>query len=193
MEEPGGMMSGVTALMLAQAAANGTSYGPPEPVRPAPVAAKAGADPCRATEPRADQREIVVCAQRPEGYRLDPDVMKARKSYREHLRPKPPERFVDTSCRSVGPMGCGPPAGINLIGAALTAVQMAQRLASGKEIGSMFVTDPNPSEYQLYQEAKQEREAREAQQAAQAAAKAAAARPAPPPETSKDAPADPAR
>ena len=91
--------------------------------------------------------------------------MRARKSYREHLRPKPPERFVDTSCRSVGPMGCGPPAGINLIGAALTAAEMAKRLAAGKEIGSMFVTDPNPTEYQLYQMAKHEREAREAEKA----------------------------
>jgi hypothetical protein len=189
----GAMMSGVTALILAQAAASGTAYGPPEPVRPAPVAAKAPADPCRAVDPRADQREIVVCAQRPEGYRIDPDVMKARKAYREHLRPKPPERFVDSSCRSVGPMGCGPPAGINLIGAALTAAEMAQRLASGKEIGSMFVTDPQPSEYQLYQMAKAEREAAEAQKAAQTAAKAAAARPAPPPETSKDTPSEQVR
>jgi len=184
------MMSGVTVLMLAQAAASGPTYGPPVPAKPAPppVAAKAAADPCPVPDPKADQREIIVCAQRPQGYRIDPDVMRARKSYREHLRPKPPERFVDTSCRSVGPMGCGPPAGINLIGAALTAAEMAQRLAAGKEIGSMFVTDPNPSEYQLYQMAKQEREALEAQKAAQAKARAVAAAPPPGPEPAKDAP-----
>jgi hypothetical protein len=182
----GSMLSGVTVLMLAQAAAGGTSYGPPEPARPAPVAAKAPADPCRTVAPSLDQRDIIVCAQRPEGYRIDPDVMKARKEYREHLRPKPPERYVDTSCRVVGPMGCGPPAGINLIGAALTAAEMAQRLAAGMEIGSLFVTDPQPSEYQLYLMAKAEREAAEAQKAGQAAAKAAAARPAPGPEPTKD-------
>jgi hypothetical protein len=178
------MMSGMTVLMLAQAAASGTGYGPPAPPKPAPpaVAAKAAADPCPTPDPKADQRDIIVCAQRPQGYRIDPDVMRARKSYREHLRPKPPERFVDTSCRSVGPMGCGPPAGINLIGAVLTAAEMAKRLAAGKEIGSMFVTDPSPSEYQLYQEAKHEREAREAQAAAQAKAKAVAAAPPPGPE-----------
>jgi hypothetical protein len=178
------MMSGMTVLMLAQAAASGTGYGPPAPPKPASpaVAAKAAADPCPTPDPKADQRDIIVCAQRPQGYRIDPDVMRARKSYREHLRPKPPERFVDTSCRSVGPMGCGPPAGINLIGAVLTAAEMAKRLAAGKEIGSMFVTDPNPSEYQLYQEAKHEREAREAQAAAQAKAKAVAAAPPPGPE-----------
>ena len=168
------MVSGMTMLMLAQAAASSVAYGPPAPPAPTPAAAaKAAADPCATAAPRADQREIVVCAQRPQGYRIDPDVMLARRSYREHLRPKRPERFVDTSCRSVGPMGCGPPAGINLIGAALTAAEMAKRLAAGKEIGSMFVTDPQPDEYQLYVQAKHEREAREAEKAAQAKAAAA--------------------
>ena len=184
-------MSGVAMVMLAQAAASGTGYGPPEPA-PSRRRVGRGQGSGRAVpdpDPKADQRDIVVCAQRPQGYRIDPDVMRARKSYREHLRPKPPERFVDTSCRSVGPMGCGPPAGINLIGAALTAAEMAKRLAAGKEIGSMFVTDPQPSEYQLYQMAKHEREAREAQKAAEAKAKAAAARPAPGPEPTKDSPA----
>jgi hypothetical protein len=68
--------------------------------------------------------------------------------------------------------------GVNLIGVALTAAEMAKRVASGQEIGSMFQTDPTMSEYQLYELAKQQREAEEAQQAAEAAAakaKAAAA------------------
>ena len=52
---------------------------------------------------------------------------------------------------------------------------MAKRLAEGKEIGSMFVTDPHPSEYQLYQEAKREREAKEAEAKLAAAKKAKAA------------------
>ena len=38
----------------------------------------------------------------------------------------------------------------------------------------MFVTDPQPSEYQLYQEFKREREAKEAEKKAKAAAKAKA-------------------
>ena len=71
-------------------------------------------------------------------------------------------------------MGCTPGAGVNLIGAALTAAQMAARLAQGKEIGSMFVTDPHPTEYQLYVEAKRAREAREAEAEAEAAAAAKA-------------------
>lgn len=165
------MVSGMAMVMLAQAAAQ---YGPTEPVRPL-AAAKAPVEPCSPAVPKSDQREIVVCAQRPQGYRLDPDVMLARRAYRNHTHPKSPERFADTSCRSVGPMGCGPPAGINLVGAALTAVEMATRVAAGKEIGSMFVTDPQRSEYQLYLEAKREREARELEQAAQRKAKAAKA------------------
>jgi hypothetical protein len=59
---------------------------------------------------------------------------------------------------------------------------MAERLSKGQEIGSMFVTDPQPSEYQLYLEAKRAREAKEAEAAAKAkaAAKAAQAPPAAP-------------
>ncbi|MEO6581405.1 MAG: hypothetical protein ABIN68_01190, partial [Sphingomicrobium sp.] len=59
--------------------------------------------------------------------------------------------------------------------AALTAVEMASRLAKGQAIGSMFVTDPQMSEYQLYQEAKHARETRETEVAAIKAAKAKAA------------------
>ena len=71
-------------------------------------------------------------------------------------------------------------AGINLIGMALTAAEMAKRVASGQEIGSMFQTDPTMSEYQIYQIEKQRREVEEAQAAAEAAAakaKAAASAP----------------
>jgi hypothetical protein len=70
---------------------------------------------------------------------------------------------------------------INLIGAALTAAEMAARLSRGQEIGSMFVTDPQPNEYQLYQQAKAERQAEEASKAAKAKANEAAKTP--PPET----------
>jgi hypothetical protein len=120
--------------------------------------------------------EIVVCVQRPQGYRLDPDVMEAKREIRGGGRPKRPDRMKDTSCAVVGAAGCiGAGAGINLIGAALTAAEMAARLSKGQEIGSMFVTDPQPTEYQLYLEAKQRREAKEAAKAAAAKVKAKAA------------------
>jgi hypothetical protein len=49
---------------------------------------------------------------------------------------------------------------------------MAARLSKGQEIGSMFRTTPEMSEYELYQEAKRAREAKEADAAAAAAARA---------------------
>jgi hypothetical protein len=47
---------------------------------------------------------------------------------------------------------------VNLLAVALTAAQMAERLSKGQEIGSMFRTDPQMSEYEYYQLAKAERE-----------------------------------
>ena len=147
-------------------------YGPaaPSPPRPTP---KPPEQRCPTAGPPPDPREIVICAQRPEGYRLDPDLVEARRELKSG-RPRRPENFKDHSCSSIGPMGCGPQAGINLVGAALTAAEMAARLAKGQEIGSMFVTDPHPTEYQLYLEAKQRREAKEAVKAAKAKAAAQA-------------------
>ena len=167
------MPAGLTAalVLLAQAAtAPAASSTPPEPARvPA-------ADSCRPGQRATNPNEIVICAERTDGYRLNPDVMQARRELRSGGRPtRPgPGGMKDGTC-AVGPMGCGPQAGINLIGAALTAAQMAGRLAAGQEIGSMFLTDPHPSEYQLYQAAKARREAEEAEQAAKAKAQAAEA------------------
>lgn len=136
------------------------------PADTAPATADAKpADRCP-TLPNAQPGEIVVCGERPQGYRLDPDVMEASRGKRGGGRLKRPERHRDTSCASVGPAGCiGAGAGINLIGAALTAAEMAARLAKGEPIGKMFVTDPQPTEYQRYVAAKRVREAREAEAA----------------------------
>jgi hypothetical protein len=69
-------------------------------------------------------------------------------------------------------MGCRGGPTINLIAAAMTAAEMAKRISEGKEIGSMFQTTPEPTEYDLYKEAKARREAKEAAAAAAAKAKA---------------------
>src|SRR5215210_7790938 len=73
------------------------SYGPPAPPPPAPKppVKRAGAG-CATPTPKADTREIVVCAERPQGYRLDPDVIEAKREMRSGRR-KPPERFADTN------------------------------------------------------------------------------------------------
>lgn len=184
------MMTGLPILMMlaAQAAtpaepavetSGGDFYGPVEPAPPKPkVVSAPTVDACKPTaakDVKDDTREIVVCAQKVEGYRIDPDVLKAQRLKKKNGKPRGPERLVDNSCGSVGPMGCRGGAGINLIAAALTAATMVQKAAAGENVGEMFITDPQPDEYQLYLQAKREREAKEAEQAAAAAAKAKAA------------------
>ena len=158
----------LVAIALLGAPANAV----PPSSQQAPAAEAKAADRCPKL-PNAQPGEILVCAERPKGYRIDPDVLEASRGMRKGGRPKRPERLKDNSCAVVGEAGCiGAAAGINLIGAALTAAQMAARLSRGEEIGSMFVTDPQMSEYELYVAAKRRREAEEA--AAKAKSKAAA-------------------
>ena len=154
--------------MLAQAApaAGGASEPVTTPAQPKAVPA--------CSEPSADSQTIVICTERPQGYRLDPDVMEAKRETRSPGQPVRPGGKVIPDCTNVGPAPCTM-AGVNLIGVALTAAEMAKRAASGEEIGSMFVTDPHPSEYQLYLMAKARREAEEEQKAALEKAKGARA------------------
>ena len=133
------------ALGAQAAAADG-----PAPASTPSVQAKPADDGCSPRRP-ANEREIVICAERPNGYRIDPDVMAARKARKRALagRPPPPSKMKDTSCTVVGPAGCIAQPGINILAAAATAAEMARRLSQGQEIGSMFVTEPQPDEYQL--------------------------------------------
>jgi hypothetical protein len=171
-----------TPAQMPPVAQTAPAYGPsaPAPPRPAGSAATARKD-CSPKAPDPETGAIVVCVIKPNGYRLDPDVMAAKKAKRDadHGRPPPPERYVDNNC-SVGPHACVD-TGINLLAVALTAAQMAERLSKGQEIGSMFVTDPQMSEYQYYQLARKEREQTETEAAnkayaAQVDAEAAAAK-----------------
>lgn len=165
------MMSGLPiALLFAAQAAADASYGPAPPPAPKPKAA-AAASACAVPPVDKDKGEIFVCAPRPEGYRIDPDVLKASKQARNRTKPKPPERMVDNSCASVGPHGCTT-TGVNLLNAALVLATIAQKAVSGGDVGQMFVTDPELSEYELYQLAKSEREATEAAEAVAAKVRA---------------------
>ena len=160
----------VVIAMLVQAASGApAAVPPPQPSHGAQAVNEA----CPSEPPKANQRDIVICAPRPQGYRLNPDVMEARREVRSGGRPTRPGGTVDDSCR-VGPRPCVG-AGINLVAAAITAATMAERAVKGENVGEMFVTDPHPSEYQLYLMAKARREQREAEAAAKAKAKAAAA------------------
>lgn len=161
----------VALALLAQAAspASDTAYGPAAP--PAVVVsaqpAKPPAGDCSTARPDPNSREIVICAQRTDGYRLNRDVMEARREMKNGSRPHNPHETVrPNDCATVGPMGCRGGPTINLMAAALTAAEMARRAAKGEEIGSMFKTTPASTEYELYLQAKKRREAEELAKAA---------------------------
>lgn len=160
----------VVIALLAQAA----SAPPPTPPPTGDPPEKSSAeDPCASAKTASDDSHIVICAPRPNGYRINPDVMEAKRELKSGGRPPRPGATPNTGC-PVGPMGCQT-AGINLLAAGITAITMAEKAVKGENVGEMFITDPHPTEYQLYQMAKQRREEREAEAADKAGAKAAAA------------------
>jgi hypothetical protein len=167
------MLAGLpVALALAAQAAAANPPATPD-AKPPPTPA---AQVCTSGRPDPKATEIVICAPKPDGYRINPDVLKAsRQASRNRSRPTPQTKFPDTSCTVVGPAPCIGAPMINLLAAAATAAEMADRVAKGQEIGSMFKTTPTPTEYDLYVEAKRAREAEEAAKAAKAKAKAAQA------------------
>ena len=172
----------IAAAVAAQAA--GASPIPP-PAQPAPADGPAKPPPpktagspgpalkgCSPKTPDPNSDTIIVCVVKPNGYRIDPDILAAKKAKREQDQGRPlnrSERLADSSC-SVGPHACVD-TGINLLAVALTAAQVAERAAKGQEIGSVFKTDPQLSEYQYYQLAKAEREKKESEAADEAYAK----------------------
>jgi hypothetical protein len=178
------MPAGFSIVLAAAAqavAAPASSYGPAPTAASAAAAAPAKEAPHQCTtpaKPDPNSRDIVICAERPNGYRLDPDVLAARrlKKKGESVRPRNPhETYANHSCATVGPMGCRGQPTIDMFTAAAALAAMGQRLSKGQEIGSMFKTEPTSSEYQLYLEAKKQREEQEADKAAKAKAAAAQA------------------
>ena len=156
-------MSGLPILILAAAqAAAPAAAGSPSTEAEATTAGPN--QPCSTPYPKDGEQEIVICVERPQGYRIDPDLMEAEREARRR-KLKRPERFGDNSCASVGPMGCRNGGGINLLAAAVTAATMAKRALNGENVGEMFITEPQPDEFQLYQQAKREREAKRAAEA----------------------------
>ncbi len=163
----------VALVMLAQATGASASADPSaEPVgahgsertsvaKPAQSSAASAVPDCSPPKPDPNSREIVICAVKPEGYRLNPDVLEAKREVRNGGKLKPPENFKQNNCSTIGPMGCRG-SYFNVMAAAVAAAEMADRLSKGEEVGSLLVTDPHPSEYQLYLEAKKRREAKEA-------------------------------
>jgi hypothetical protein len=176
------------ALAAAAQAASPLPAQVPPPAAAAPSAtdaqAKSAERECAKDGQTGSRREIVICAQRTPGYRINPDILEARREVRSAGRPTRPGGSPRPDCETVGPIPCMN-AGINLIGAALTAVAMAEKASKGENVGQMFITDPQPDEYHLYLMAKARREEREAEAKAKKAKAQQAAQPA-----AQPAPAD---
>jgi hypothetical protein len=169
------------ALLFAQAAAAAPAYGPSDspPAKTAPAPVKTAERECAPQNPDPKANAIVVCAVKPEGYRIDPDVLAAKRMKKkgDGGPPKNPhETYADHSCATVGPMGCRGGAGFNVVGAAMAAANMIDKAVKGENVAQTLATDPTRSEYQLYKEAKREREEKEANAAAKAISDAAKAK-----------------
>lgn len=175
------MPAGFLILLMAAGPAIATSH-PDAPVTPPAsgnaLAREATRDCTTPAVPDPNSGDIVVCAVKPNGYRLDPDVLAAKRAKKkgESIRPRNPrESYADHNCTTIGPMGCRGQPTIDMFTAAAALAAMGQRLSKGQPIGPMFQTQPTESEYQLYLDAKKQREEQEAQKAAKAKAAAAQA------------------
>ena len=109
------MPAGLTVLALFAQAAT-APVGPAAPEQKKTVTTTTAPACPKTADPNSNQ--IIICAPRIEGYRLNPDVLEARREMRNPGRPKRggPDLAPYRDC-TVGPMGCGPQAGINLLAA----------------------------------------------------------------------------
>lgn len=191
----------VAIILFAQAAGSATTpagvqpaYGPvaAAPSTPPPVPSDQTQRECAPQAKGPKGNEIVVCAVKPDGYRLPPDIVEARRLKKEGvtIRPRNPhETYADHSCAHVGPMGCRGAPTLDMLAVAATAAEISKRMAKGQEVGSIFQTEKSSTDYQYYQIAKKEREDKEAAAAAKAAkAKAIAASKAEPAPAAPSAP-----
>jgi hypothetical protein len=178
---PTGLSIMLIAAAQAAAAQSSTQTQPPAAAAAGSgnvLAREASGDCTTPSVPDPNSRDIVVCAVKPDGYRLDPDILAAKRAKKkgESIRPRNPhETFANHNCATIGPMGCRGQVTVDAFTAAAVVAQMAARLSNGQPIGPMFQTQPTKSEFQLYLDAKKQREEQEADKAAKARAAAAQA------------------
>lgn len=109
-----------------------------------------------------EARNIVVCGQRREGFRLDPDVMEAKREVETDSRSASSKVPTAQAACSPQPMGCGKSLdSFDLANVAIVLGTSAIRAAKGEVWTKAFKTG-GPDEYQQYQQAKQRRKAQDA-------------------------------
>jgi hypothetical protein len=113
-----------------------------------------------------DARSITVCAQRRQGYRLDPSVMEASREVEQTNRSlSSPTPAAQAVCSSQT-MGCGKGIeSLDLANVALVVGTAALKAAKG-ESWQAAIKPGAADEYQLYRQAKRRHEALEEQRAA---------------------------
>lgn len=155
---PAFMFTIAGSAALAQAATNNSLS--------APTASEARTEPSAAACPPHEDHNIVVCGQRGQAYRLDPNIVEASRGLdREQRSVTGSSPAAQATCSSQ-PTGCGKDLGsLDLANVAIVAGTMAVRALKGKDWAAGLRTG-GPDEYQLYQQAKRRREAAEQQQAA---------------------------
>ena len=122
----------------------------------------------RAQEPcqPQDTRSIVVCAQRRDGYRLDPNVMEAKREKETNNRSANSKVPTAEAVCSAQPMGCGKGMqSLDLANMAIVLGTTAIRAAKGEDWTRALKTG-GAGEYQLYKQAEQRRKAQDAERAA---------------------------
>ena len=105
------MSAGVllAAAVLGQAAAAAPTppaYGPAAPAPPKIASSATGAKDCSPGVPDPATGAIVVCVVKPNGYRIDPDLLAANKAKKKEQTggPKPPERYAEVVPQSGAPL-----------------------------------------------------------------------------------------
>src|SRR5437763_17201817 len=125
---PTGLPAALVLLAQAVSAATPTDAPPAVYGPAAPAVAKPAAAPVKPVQPcppppapNGTSQEIVICAEKPQGYRINPDVLRAKREKRSGGRPTRPGPIAikDNSCTVVGEAPCmGVFTGINLLAAA---------------------------------------------------------------------------
>jgi len=146
------------AVASAQASTNNST--------PAPTPSQVPTKSPEAACPSHDTRNIVVCGQRRQPYRLDPSVMEAGREAESNSRSATSATPSAQAACSAAPMGCTKDLrSLDLANVAIVLGTAAVSAAKGDDWTKAF-RPGGPDEYQLYQQAKRRREAEAAERAA---------------------------
>src|SRR5690349_7061931 len=116
------MLAVLSVALVGLADAPAGAAAPTSPQATSPQKTEA-TDACSPQNP--DKRTIVICTQRPQGYRLNPDIMEAKRETHSSSRPVRPGFKAVPDCASDAPFPFAT-AAILTLGPALAAAELAK-------------------------------------------------------------------